>query len=91
MELIYLSHCPDNLKEAFETLIDIKRNLYNTIGTQLMEGECSYLNSTDGYGYPYDYHLYSKDSHDPNVQVLNNLLEKVEETFKKLKSLNGVD
>ena len=25
MELIYSSDCPDNLKEAFETLIDIKK------------------------------------------------------------------
>jgi len=76
MELRYSSDCSDSLKETFETLIDIKKSLYNTIVTHLMKGECSYLNSTDGYGYPYDYRLYSKDSLDPNVQVLNNLLEK---------------
>lgn len=91
MELIYSSDCPDSLKDAFETLIDIKKTLYNTIVTLLVEGECSYLNSNDLYGYPYDYHLYSKDSLDPDVQVLNNLLEKVEETFQKLKNLNGID
>lgn len=51
---------------------------------QLEKGECNYL-SDALYGYPYDYEIYAKDSLDPKVKILNELLEKVELTFEKLK------
>lgn len=84
MELEFSPDCHEDLKEVFETLIGMKESIYSLIVTQLMNGECSYL-SNDSYGYPYDYQLYSKDSLDPQVQLLNNLLEKVEETFEAIK------
>jgi hypothetical protein len=89
MELEFSKDCSENLKDIFETLISIKESIYNLIVEQLKNGECSYL-SNDLYGYPYDYQLYSKDSLDPQVQSLNSLLEKVEETFEFIKMENGI-
>ena len=84
MELEFSPDCHEELKEIFETLIGIKESVYGLIVTALMNGECSYLSGD--YGYPYDYQLYSKDSLDPQVQSLNSLLEKVEETFEFIKN-----
>ena len=89
MELEFPPDCPQELKEVFETLLAVRKSIYNLIVTQLQEGECKYL-SDDLYGYPYDYKLYSKDSIDPQVHLLNSLLEKVEETFEALKMENGI-
>jgi hypothetical protein len=89
MELEFSKDCPQNLKNVFETLISVKESIYNLIAEQLKNGECSHL-SNDLYGYPYDYQLYSKDSLDPQVQSLNSLLEKVEETFEFIKMENSI-
>jgi hypothetical protein len=90
MELEFSPDCPEDLKEVFETLIGIKKSIYTLIVSQLQNGECSQL-SNDLYSYPYDYQLYSKDSMDPTVQSLNILLEKVEETFQKIKVNNEIN
>ena len=87
MELEFSPDCHEELKEVFETLIGIKESIYSLIVTALMNGECSYLSGD--YGYPYDYQLYSKDSLDPQVTLLNSLLEKVEETFEAIKLDSG--
>ena len=87
MELEIPKDCHEDLVQIFESLADIKRNIFNLIIGELSKGECSYL-SHDLYGYPYDYQLYSKDSLDPNVRILNSLLEKVEQTFEELKKEN---
>lgn len=89
MDLELPNDCPEYLVETFETLIKVRTSIYNLIVNKLVEGECRYLHD-DMYGYPYDYELYSKDSLDPQVQVLNDLLEKVEKTFYELKVLNDL-
>ena len=85
MELEMPQDYPDGLNETFESLIVMRKKIYALIVYHLTAGECSYL-SGDLYGYPYDYELYSKDSLDPNVTILNSLLEKVELTFEELKT-----
>lgn len=87
MELEIPKDSADDLNETFESLIKIRKKIYDLIVDYLKAGECNYL-SDDLYGYPYDYELYSKDSLDPNVTILNSLLEKVEQTFEELKREN---
>mgnify|MGYP003542600788 FL=1 len=87
MELEIPKDCREDDVQIFESLADIKRNIFNLIIGELSKGECNNL-SDDLYGYPYDYKLYSKDSLDPNVRILNSLLEKVEQTFEELKREN---
>ncbi|MBS0647237.1 MAG: hypothetical protein JSR97_11715 [Verrucomicrobia bacterium] len=87
MELEMPKDCAEDLNETFESLIEIRKKIYDLIVDHLKAGECNYL-SDDLYGYPYDYELYSKYSLEPNVTILNSLLEKVEQTFEELKKEN---
>lgn len=87
MELEIPIDFSEDKRAYLENLIVIKNTIYSDIVGQLMAGECKSLSdSGSGYGYPYDYELYSKDSMDPVVQMLNSLLEKVEETFEGIKA-----
>lgn len=90
MELEIPKNCPEELLQVFQTLIDARQNVCSVITTLLSDGECSYL-SHGLYGYPYDYKGYAKDSLDPNVQILNRLVEKIEEAFEERKKENLPD
>jgi hypothetical protein len=79
--------CPHDLIETFEKLIEIRNKVFSLIVDHLKSGECKYL-SDDLYGYPYEYEVYAKNSLDPNVIILNSLLEKVEQTIEDLKNEN---
>ena len=87
MEFEIPKDCPDDLIETFESLVEIRKKIYDLIVAHLTAGECHYL-SDDLYGYPYDYKVYSKDSLDPKVRILNSLIENVEQTFEALKREN---
>ena len=89
MELTYSSDNPPEIIQTFDTLIEIKKKVFDVIVTHLMNGECRIHSSgAVGESYPYDYLLYSKESLDPNVQTLNKLIENIEETFQTIKDLN---
>lgn len=83
MELQIPNNYHEDLKVSLEILIETKRQIFDQIVILLRKGECNYL-SDDLYGYPYNYQVYAKDSLDPQVRILNTLIENVEKAFEEL-------
>ena len=82
-----------HLNDVIKTLERSKTEIINLATYLIMEGELKQPGITDtAYGYPYNYDLYIKDSLDPNVQVLAELINKIENSINTIKENNiGID
>jgi hypothetical protein len=77
---------PEHFQEVFDRLENIKKDVHDLAVTLLLEGELKPLPNTPlGETYPYDFNLYVKDSFDPDVQALSNLIDKIDETIAAIR------
>ncbi len=81
-----------NLKEALKNLINVNNSIYSSIIDISMQGELSEWNDAVPIGevHQFDFEVF-KNSEDINIQLLVNLLEKVDETFETIKGINYID
>ena len=76
---------PESINEVIDTLTKVKEEIFDSIITLLLDGECKPPpNRPLGETYPYDYKLYAKESFDPNVQLLNKLIASIDDILNKL-------
>ena len=77
---------PEHYQEVFDRLENIKKDVHNLAVTLLLEGELKPRpNTTLGETCHYDFNLCVRDSLDPDVQALSNLIDKVDETISAIR------
>lgn len=79
------------IKEALQTLIGVNESIFNSIVNISMQGELKEFNDSVPIGetHQLDFEIF-KNSSDTNIQLLIQLMSKVEETFDTLANINGI-
>ena len=74
------------LKEALKNLVKINQSIFDSIIPIVMHGELKDWNTSVPIGevHQFDFELF-KNIDDPNVQLLVNLLENVDDIFQSIK------
>ena len=82
----------ENLKEALKNLVKINESIFNSLIDISMQGDLKEWNNTVPIGetHNFDFEIF-KNSTDTNVQLLVNLIEKVDETFESIKNINSIE
>lgn len=86
------NHYQETIKEALNTLIGVNESIYNSIVNISMQGELKEFNDAVPIGetHQLDFEIF-KNSSDTNIQLLIQLMGKVEETFDSLANINGIE
>ena len=82
----------ETIKEALQTLIGVNDSIYNSIVNISMQGELKEFNDAVPIGetHQLDFEIF-KISSDTNIQLLIQLMSKVEEAFDSLANINGIE
>ncbi len=80
-----------NLKETLKNLINVNESIYNSIINISTQGDLKEWNDTISVGesFKFDFELF-KSSDDTNVQLLMELIEKIDSTYETIKNINGL-
>jgi len=81
-----------NLKEALKNLIKVNESIFSSIIDISMQGDLKEWNDTISIGetFQFDYKLF-KNSDDTNIQLLVELIDKIDSTYHTIKNINGID
>lgn len=81
-----------NLKEALKNLIKVNESIYGSIIDISMQGELKEWNDSISIGetFQFDLELF-KNSNDTNIQLLVELIDKIDSTYQTIKNINGID
>lgn len=82
----------ENLKAALNDLIDVNNKIFSSIIHIAMQGELKEFNDSVPIGetHEFSFELF-KNCSDVNIQLLINLMEKVDETFDSIANINNLD
>ncbi len=76
----------DSINEVINMLTKVRQEIFESIVTLLMDGELKQPPNTPlGETYPFNYELCAKESLDPNIQLLNGLINNIDSIEKKLR------
>lgn len=81
-----------NLEEALKNLIKVNESIYGSVIDISMQGDLKEWNDTIPVGetFQFDFELF-KNSEDTNIQLLVELIEKIDSTYQTIKNINGID
>lgn len=81
-----------NLTEALKNLISVNESIFSSLVDISMQGDLKEWNDTISIGetYQFDFELF-KNSDDTNIQLLVELIEKIDSTYQTIKNINGID
>ena len=81
-----------NLEEALKNLIKVNESIYGSVIDISMQGDLKEWNDTIPVGetFQFDFELF-KNSEDTNIQLLVELIEKINSTYQTIKNINGID
>jgi len=88
MEKLY----KENLKQALRSLITVNEAIYNSMVDIITQGELKDWNNSVPVGEEHQFHFEIFDnSKDVNIQLLVELMYKVDATFNEIKALNNIN
>lgn len=81
-----------NLKEALKNLIKVNESIYASLIDISMQGDLKEWNDTISVGetWQFDFELFKK-SEDTNIQLLVELIEKIDSTYQTIKNINSLN
>ena len=82
----------DSLKDALKNLIEVNGLLFNSLIPISMTGELKDWSKSVPIGetHQFNFELF-KNCEDTNIQLLVNLIEKVDETYRTIKNVNAIE
>jgi hypothetical protein len=86
------SNYKESLAEALRTLVEVNERIYDSLIYIETQGELKEWNDSVPVGevHQFDFELF-RNSDDTNIQLLVKLIEKVDETYRTIKSMNGIE
>lgn len=78
--------------ESLRNLMKVNESIYDSVINISMQGDLKEWNDTisEGETFQFDFEMFKK-SDDINVQLLVELIEKIDSTFRTMKNINGLD
>lgn len=82
----------ENLKEALINLNNVNQSIFDSIVSVSMQGELKEWNDAVpvGESHQFSFEMF-KNSDDTNIQMLVQLIEKIDATFETLKNINCIE
>lgn len=80
-----------NLIKAVKNLVTVNESIYQSILDVTMQGDLKEFNDSVPVGevHQFDFEIF-RNSSDTNIQLLVNLMDKVEETYQTLININAI-
>lgn len=82
----------ENLSEALKNLVVVNESIFSSLISISMQGELKEWNDTISIGesYNFDFAIF-KNSNDTNIQLLVEIIEKVDTVYQTIKNINGIE